>query len=60
MKDVQVLKKELLELDVELRRFKQELLAARVNEFERVVHPPPGGLYRKVPELRVSIASDVY
>ena len=32
MKDVQVLRKELLELDVELRRFKQELLTTRIEE----------------------------
>jgi len=58
MKDVQVLKKELLELDVELKRFKQELLTKRVNEFERIVHAPTGRLYRKVPEMRMSIGQE--
>jgi hypothetical protein len=59
MKDVQVLKKELLELDVELKRFKQELLTTRVNEFERIAHAPARRLYRKMPETRMSMAADV-
>ena len=49
MKDVQVLKKELLELDVELKRFKQEFLATRVNELEQIVHAPARRLCLKRP-----------
>ena len=60
MKDVQVLKKELLELDVELKRFKQELLTTRVGELERIVHAPTGWLSSNLPEIRMSMASDVY
>ena len=60
MKDIQVLKEELLELDVELKRFKQELLTTRVSELERIVHAPKGKLYRKMPEMRMSMAPDLY
>jgi len=49
MKDVQVLKKELLELDVELKRFKQELLTTRLNELEQIVHAPARTLCLKRP-----------
>ncbi len=40
MKDVQALKKELLELDVELTRFKGEILAARIKQLELTIHRP--------------------
>jgi hypothetical protein len=38
MKDVQALKKELLELDAELKRFKGEILAARIKQLEQTIH----------------------
>ncbi len=59
MKDVQVLKKELLELDVELKRFKQELLATRANELEQIVHAPARRLYLRMPKISMSIGQDV-
>jgi hypothetical protein len=59
MKDAQVLKKELLELDVELRRLKRELLTARVNELERIVHAPTRRRSPNMPEIRMSMAPDV-
>ena len=40
MKDVQALKKELLELDVELKRFKGEILSARIKQLEQTIHRP--------------------
>ena len=40
IKDVQALKKELLELDVELKRFKGEILAARIKQLERTIRRP--------------------
>ncbi len=40
MKDVQALKKELLELAVELKGFKGEILAARVTQLEQTIHRP--------------------
>lgn len=42
MRDVQVLKRELLELDVELKRFKEELLTTRAEELERIFRAPAG------------------
>ena len=44
MKDVQALKKELLELDVELTRFKGEILAARIKQLEQTIHRPASRL----------------
>ncbi|MHC4628157.1 MAG: hypothetical protein ACYTDV_14355 [Planctomycetota bacterium] len=38
MRDVQALRKELLELDADLRRFKSEILAARIKQFEQTIH----------------------
>ena len=40
MKDVQALKKELLELDAELKRFRGEILAARVRQLKQTTHRP--------------------
>jgi hypothetical protein len=40
IKDVQALKKELLELDAELKRFKGEILAARMKQLEQKIHRP--------------------
>jgi len=40
MKDVRALKNKLLELDVELKRFKGEILAARVEQLEQTIHRP--------------------
>ncbi|KPK38441.1 MAG: hypothetical protein AMJ65_12905 [Phycisphaerae bacterium SG8_4] len=40
MKDVQAFRKELLELDVELKRFKREILAGRIEQLERAIHRP--------------------
>ena len=59
MKDVQVLKKELLELDVQLKRFKQELLTTRVGELERIVRAPTGRRSPTMDEVRMSMAQDV-
>lgn len=42
MKDVQALKKELLELDVELRRFKGEILTERIKQLEQKIRRPAG------------------
>ena len=39
-KDVQVLKNELLELAVELKRFKGDILAARVTQLEQTIRRP--------------------
>jgi len=36
MKEVQVLKRELLELDAELKRFKQELLTTRFEAYQSI------------------------
>ena len=36
MKEVQVLKRELLELDAELKRFKQELLTTRLETYQSI------------------------
>jgi len=38
--EVQALKKELLELNAELKRFKGEILAARVEQIEQTIHRP--------------------
>lgn len=59
MKEVQVLKKELRELDAELKRFKQELLTAGIDEFEQIVHAPARRLYLRMPEISMSIGQDV-
>ncbi len=40
MKEVQAVKKQLQQLDVELRTFKEELLVARVGELEQAIHSP--------------------
>jgi len=40
IKDVQALKKDLLELDVELKRFKGEILAARIKQIEQTIRRP--------------------
>jgi hypothetical protein len=40
MKDVQALKRELLELDAELKRFKHEILAVRVRQLRQTTHRP--------------------
>jgi hypothetical protein len=59
MKDVQVLKKELLELDVELKRFKEELLTTRFEQLEQIVHAPVGRAHLRMPEISISIDQDV-
>lgn len=48
IKDVQALKKELLELAVELKGFKGEILAARVTQLEQTIHRP-ASISRKGP-----------
>ncbi len=41
-KQVQALKKELLELDVELKSFKGEILAGRIKQLEQEIRRPAG------------------
>ena len=59
MKEVQVLKRELLELDAELKRFKQELLTTTFEELEQIVHAPASRLHLRMPEMSISIGQDV-
>ena len=59
MKDVLVLKKELLELDVELKRFKQGLLTARINELEAILHAPAKRPSLRMPKVGASISRAV-
>jgi hypothetical protein len=42
LKEAQTVKKQLQQLDVELRRFKAELLTARVAEIEKAIRRPAG------------------
>ena len=42
LKEAQAVKKQLQQLDAELRRFKAELLNARVAEIEKVIRSPGG------------------
>ena len=44
MKDVQAFKKELLELDAELKRFKGEILAARIEQLKQTIRKPTSRL----------------
>lgn len=43
MEEVRTVREQLQQLDVELRRFKEELLSERVAEFERSIHRPASG-----------------
>jgi hypothetical protein len=58
MDEVQAVKNELRQLNVELKRFKEELLAARVKELEQVAHVPARRLYLRMPEISMSIDQD--
>jgi hypothetical protein len=59
MNEVQAVKNELEQLNVELKRFKEELLTARIEELKRIVHAPAKRLYLRMPEISMSIDQDV-
>ena len=59
MDEVQAVKNELERLNVELKRFKEELLTTRVKELEQVVRAPARRLYLRMPEKSMSIDQDV-
>ncbi len=46
LKEARAVKEQLQQLDVELRRFKAELLTARVAEIEQVIRRPAGRVHR--------------
>ncbi len=48
VKETKAVKKQLQQLDVELRRFKAELLSARVAEIEQVIRMPAGRVHRAI------------
>ena len=59
MDEVQALKNELEQLSVEVKRFKEELLTARIEELEQIVHAPARRSHLRMPEISMSINQDV-
>ena len=59
MEEVQALGNELRQLNVELKRFKEELLTKRIEEFEQIVHAPARRSHLRMPEISMSINQDV-
>ena len=59
MEEFQALKNELEQLNVELKRFKEELLTARIEELRRIVRAPARMLYLRMPDMSMSIDHDV-
>jgi hypothetical protein len=54
MEEVQALRSELQQLSAEAKRFKEELLAARVEELERIAHAPVRTVHLTMPEINMS------
>ncbi len=59
MEEFQAAKNELEQLNVELKRFKEELLTARIKELEQIVHAPARRLHLRMPQISMSINQDV-
>jgi len=51
MQDFQALKNELEQLNVELKRFKEELLTTRIEEMEQFVHAPARRSHPRMPPI---------
>ena len=51
MQDFQALKNELEQLNVELKRFKEELLTTRIKEMEQFVHSPARRSHTRIPPI---------
>jgi peptidoglycan hydrolase CwlO-like protein len=59
MEEFQTLKNELQQLNVEMKRFKEELLTTRIEELKQIVHAPARRLYPRMPEISMSVDQDV-
>ncbi len=59
MEEFQAAKNELEQLNVELKRFKEELLTARTEELRRIARAPARRLYLRMPDMSMSIDHDV-
>ena len=53
--EFQALKNELEQLDVELKRFKEELRTTRIEELKQVVHAPARRSHLRMPEISMSL-----
>ena len=59
MDEVQAVKNELQQVRVEVKRFKEELLTTRIEEFEQIVHAPARRSHLRMPEISMSVDQDV-
>ncbi|MFH1716821.1 MAG: hypothetical protein ABIF19_05680 [Planctomycetota bacterium] len=53
MDEFHALKNELEQLNVELKRFKEELLTTRIEELEQIVHAPARRSHLRMPEINM-------
>jgi hypothetical protein len=58
MDEFQAVKNELEQLNVELKRFKEELRTTRIEELKQVVHAPARRSHPRMPEISMSVGQE--